>query len=238
MVITAGPCPEVCTQEIEWVCAVDEVGRRSDYRNACLAMSAGARVLHPGKCVAKRACAPDGLRVCALDAHTRTARLRTPIHHQRFFASLSQSVSPTHALSMLCFLPGAPTLHQISAHYPRQTQNNRHHYPVCCALRPIGHSSHSPARPTTDTAGEQQTESVQRTVWHHDTQATDLHQADHNKPHFPAHIMPPPLDRSPDHTRRRFPDFLAWCQPQIFRVQQPIHKRHRPATMGGLSIHR
>ena len=70
MVITAGPCPEVCTQEIAWVCVVDEVGRRSDYRNACQAMSAGARVLHPGRCVAKRACAPDGLRVCALDAHT------------------------------------------------------------------------------------------------------------------------------------------------------------------------
>jgi hypothetical protein len=67
MVIAVGACPEVCSQEIEWVCAVNEAGKRSDYGNACQAMIAGARVLHPGKCVAKPACASEGLRVCALD---------------------------------------------------------------------------------------------------------------------------------------------------------------------------
>jgi hypothetical protein len=70
MVIAAGICPEVCSQELRWVCAVDEAGRRGDYRNACQAMIAGARVLHPGKCLARPACAPDGLRVCALDVRT------------------------------------------------------------------------------------------------------------------------------------------------------------------------
>jgi hypothetical protein len=70
MVIAADTCPSACVPEDRRVCAVDETGKRREFRNACEAAVGGARVLHPGRCVYQRVCAVEGVRVCAIDVRT------------------------------------------------------------------------------------------------------------------------------------------------------------------------
>ena len=65
-VVLRDKCPETCADAGPAVCAVDESGKRAEFKNACAAALAGARFLHNGKCVANTSCTQGGVRVCAI----------------------------------------------------------------------------------------------------------------------------------------------------------------------------
>jgi hypothetical protein len=68
-VLLRDQCPQSCTDAGASVCAVDEGGKRAEFKSACQAVLAGARVLHNGKCVANTPCTQGGIRVCAIAAN-------------------------------------------------------------------------------------------------------------------------------------------------------------------------
>jgi hypothetical protein len=68
-VLLRDQCPEKCADAGAQVCAVDEGGKRTEFKSACQAVLAGARVLHSGKCVANTTCTQGGVRVCAIAAN-------------------------------------------------------------------------------------------------------------------------------------------------------------------------
>lgn len=55
-----------CTREYRPVCALARSGVRKTYANACMARSAGARILHPGRCFGE-VCTMIYDPVCARD---------------------------------------------------------------------------------------------------------------------------------------------------------------------------
>src|SRR5262249_36643020 len=69
-VLLRDQCPTTCADAAKPVCAVDEGGKRAEYKSACQAVLAGARVLHNGRCIVTAApCGGRGIRVCAIAAN-------------------------------------------------------------------------------------------------------------------------------------------------------------------------